>query len=441
MKREEYLLKSFIDNEEYIKKRSKEGIDNYRKGLGKILVVDKTGLPVGNAHILITQKSHDFKYGANLFMLDEFENKEKNAIYRELFSNYFNIATLPFYWDDLEPIEGKPRFASGSSKVYRRPSPDLCVEFCEENGITPKAHCLNYDRDTPKWLQKYNAIEQWKILERRINECAERYKNCIPYWEVTNETFWQEAKSLIYYDREYVERSFGIARKYFQSNRLIINEDQTIFRNPFLGDRANYFMQVERALLKGAPIDIIGFQYHQLVGAEEEELWIGGMFDPIRIYNVFDTFDALGKNYQMTEITIPCFDPKSIEAEQLQAELIKRLYTLWFGIPNMEAIIYWNAVDGYAYMAEPGDFTAGQNRLAGGLLRFDLTPKPALQVIEKLFQKEWHTETEIITKADGTAMFRGFYGEYEISVTANGKNEKITAKLSKNGSKEIKIRI
>ena len=65
---------------------------------------------------VLRQKTHDFGYGANIFMLDEFETEEKNAEYRRVFGEYFNMATVPFYWDTLEPDEGHPRFAKDSNK-------------------------------------------------------------------------------------------------------------------------------------------------------------------------------------------------------------------------------------------------------------------------------------------------------------------------------------
>jgi hypothetical protein len=44
-------------------------------------------------------------------MLDELETEEKNEKYKKYFAELFNMATLPFYWDTLEPEKGKPRYA------------------------------------------------------------------------------------------------------------------------------------------------------------------------------------------------------------------------------------------------------------------------------------------------------------------------------------------
>ena len=55
------------------------------------------------------QKSHEFRFGANLFMLDELETEEKNEKYKKHFADVFNMATLPFYWDATEPEKEKTR--------------------------------------------------------------------------------------------------------------------------------------------------------------------------------------------------------------------------------------------------------------------------------------------------------------------------------------------
>ena len=53
---------------------------------------------------------------------------ERAGYNRCTFYRYFNLATVPFYWNTLEPEYGKPRYAKDSVKIYRRPAPDLCME-------------------------------------------------------------------------------------------------------------------------------------------------------------------------------------------------------------------------------------------------------------------------------------------------------------------------
>ena len=147
------ILDLFDEQNDYVEEKVSHGIETYRKGDCKVRIVDKNGYPVVGAKIKFSQKSHEFRFGANIFMLDELETPEKNDIYKKCFADVFNMATLPFYWDALEPERGKPRYAKDSPKVYRRPAPDLCIEFCKEHGIEPREHALAYDAFFPAWLK------------------------------------------------------------------------------------------------------------------------------------------------------------------------------------------------------------------------------------------------------------------------------------------------
>ena len=42
----------------------------------------------------------------------------------------------------------------------------------------------------------------------------------------------------------------------------------------------------------------------------------------------------------------------------------------------------------------------GENYYYGGLLRYDLSPKPAYYTIKDLFEKTWHTDLECTTDSD-----------------------------------------
>lgn len=115
------VLDLFEEKKARTERRIAEGIEQYRKGDATITLVDVNGKHIKNAKVKIRQTSHAFRFGANLFMLEELESAEKNAAYKKAFADVFNMATLPFYWDTLEPTRGQPRYARDSGKVYRRP--------------------------------------------------------------------------------------------------------------------------------------------------------------------------------------------------------------------------------------------------------------------------------------------------------------------------------
>lgn len=456
--RYEKLLLPFESQKEYMNARIKDGIEANRKAFATFIAVDKDGKPVTNVKIRLKQKNHEFQHGANIFMLDEFETPEKNAEYKKRFPEAFNLATMPFYWDSFEPEDGKPRFDADSKKIYRRPASDLCLNYCREHGIEPKLHCLNYDLFRPAWLtEKYlTSAEIKKRLSRRMAEIAEHYADVIPGIEVINETLcWgsqiplENRRDNRYYgllaEPEIVEWSFKEAEKYFPHNELIINEATHAWLQDFKYDRTPYYMQIERALLKGARIDTIGFQNHFWWNngddAEANEAKI--YYDPYRIYESLDTFARLGKPLQITETTFPTPYKEGddlAEAEAVQAEIVKNMYSIWFSHSAVKGVIYWNLVDGYAWGAKQGDMTKGENFLRGGLFRFDLTPKPSFERIKKLFNEEWHTDEIAETNEYGTAFVKAFYGDYDLEIVKDGRTETRPFKFTKgNTEKTFKL--
>ena len=440
--RREEVFRAFDEHRDYMNDRISSGIENNRKGWIGIAVEDKDGTPVKDAHIHMVQKTHDFKYGANLFMLDEFAEPERCQMYREYFKGAFNLATLPFYWSDLEPEEGKPRFAKDSPKVYRRPAPDLCLEFCKESGIEPKAHCIAYDYWVPRWLKDADTETVKRAYIRRMEQLAEHYDGIIPTWEVTNELLFHanDSSSSFRVQPGYIDWCYEMANRYFPKSHLMINDAHCNIWNCFNYDQSSYYMQIENLLLKGARIEKIGMQYHMFYRREDEAKQTAIYYNPRRLYDVMDYYARLGRPLQITELTIPAYsnDP---EDEEIQAEIIKNIYSMWFSHAAMEGIIYWNVVDGYAAFAPQGDMTAGENYYYGGLVRYDFTPKPAYRMIKDLFGKVWHTDTEAVTGENGRADVKGFYGEYDVQINANGRTFIVPMHLCKTGKRVITVKV
>ncbi len=445
--RAERILKPFEENKAYMEDRIATGIEANRKGIGRLRFVDGEGNPVTKVHAQIRQKTHDFRFGANLFMLDELETEEKNAAYQERFCELFNLATLPFYWCDLEPEQGKPRFAKDSPKIYRRPAPDLCLEFCERKGIEPKLHCLNYDQWTPEWVADDPPTVK-RYLEKRIAEIGERYRDQIPGMEVINETLCGKTNHPVgkhstrfFHEPDLVEWSFEHARKHLPATKLIINEATPfIWGDAFKYNRGAYYMQIERALAKGASIDAIGMQYHMFYRMEEEEKMTAAFYDPHNLYAVMDQYADFGKPMQITEVTIPAYSALA-EDEAVQAEIIKYLYSIWFSHANMEAIIYWNLADGYAAFAPQGDMTYGENYYYGSLLRFDMSPKPAFNELKKLIHETWNTKLSLDSGEGDSLSMKGFFGDYEVCLTAGEKTVTTKIHLEKGAENDFVVRI
>ena len=443
------ILDLFEEQKDIVDQKVSEGIEKYRKGDGKIKIVDQNGAVISGATVKLKQKSHEFRFGANLFMLDELETEEKNEKYKKYFSDVFNMATLPFYWDSLEPERGNPRYAKDSKKIYRRPAIDLCIEFCEKHGIEPREHALAYESFFPKWLYDASVDEIKRELERRYSEISDRYAKKIPTIEVTNEMDWLKGKTNFYNEPNYVEWCFNLAKQYFPENTLAINECTGLAWMDRCRTTDKYYAYTEAAILKGARVDAIGMQYHLFNRRENEYKATRATLDPSNLYKHMDLYSNFQKPLQITEVTVPAYSWEP-EDEEIQADIIEKLYSVWFSHPNVEQIVYWNLVDGYAHFWDPdpakiaasqGDMTLGENYYYGGLLRFDLSPKPAYLKIKELLFERWHTETEIKTDKNGQADFRGFYGNYDVEISIGSQTYIKDISLKKNNDNQFEITI
>ena len=218
MKRE-VLLQFFDKYAAEVAEKTNEGIEKHRKGDFTITLNGKK-----EKQIKLTQKTHDFKFGCNAFMLASFETPEKEQLYKEKFAKVFNLAVVPFYWSDLEPEEGKLRFHKDSENIYRRPAPDIVLEFCREYGIEPKGHCLLWNDFLPQWLANYSEEEKKQKIEKRFREIAAEYADKIPAFDVINESAsnqWFGVEKLF---DGYDEFALDMGAKYFPNNEKIINE-------------------------------------------------------------------------------------------------------------------------------------------------------------------------------------------------------------------------
>lgn len=423
------LLESYTERSEMLKERNSAGIEKYRKGSFKI----KFNTPSPKS-VKIRQIRHKFLFGCTAFMLGSFEKAEKEEEYKKLFSRLFNQAVVPFYWSDLEPNEGEVRFSRDSVNIYRRPAPDICLDFCREYGIEPKGHCLIWNGALPQWLGRKSESERREALEHRFARISERYSESIPSFDIVNEsaTNYRYGAEDIFPD--YDRYGLMLGGKYFKNNRKILNETNGAiwYDYPTKGRYMAFNMQLAELLREGLPIDEIGLQYHIFETADgiESQTARDRFLNAKYMTEILDIYNSYGLPMHISEITVPSYTGRNAQNEEFQARLVENLYTTWFATENMKSIVWWNLVDGYAAYAPLGS-EEGENMYGGGLCRFDMTPKPAYGVLDRLINREWHTE--LSAECGGELDFRGFYGDYEITVCDAAGERRLTVSFDEDG--------
>jgi endo-1,4-beta-xylanase len=172
---------------------------------------------------------------------------------------------------------------------------------------------------------------------------------------------------------------------------------------------------VETLVKRNAPMDAVGIQSHMHRGEWTLE----------RAWEVCETYARFGKPLHFTEITVlsgqngwelPRPWASTPEGEQRQADYVERFYTLLFSHPAVEAITWWDFSDRFAWQGAPA-----------GLLREDLSPKPAYERVRRLIREQWWTPTQTLTtNARGTVRLRGYLGTYRLTIGAKTQQFELT---------------
>ncbi|MEO6053618.1 MAG: endo-1,4-beta-xylanase, partial [Chthoniobacterales bacterium] len=319
--------------------------------------------------------------------------------YQAEYCTLFNFATLPFYWGAFEAKQG----------VLDYPRLDRMAEWCAAHGITAKGHPLIYHEVWPAWASN-NPDEAIALLHGRVTDLIRHYKTTIAYWDVINEVNcaqWYSPSNgeCAWIDLDgpaaVVETSLSWART---AAREAGGPPKTFLYNDFDTSAANLAL-LSKLQADGKLPDAIGIQSHMHAGT-----W------PLtKVWQVCEAFGKLGKPLHFTEVTVlsGTSQASTPEGEARQADYVTQFYTLLFSHPSVHAISWWDMSDHDAWKNAPA-----------GLLRSDMSPKPAYTRLQELIHTKWWTKAEGMTGADGIYSTRAFYGDYQITVTAaSGKTK------------------
>jgi len=403
-------------------------IEKYRKGNFKIKVVDKDGNPVV-ATVRAEQKKHLFDFGTSALMLGNMGDKERE--YRNAVSNLFNFITTTFCWSVMETEPGKFRFEEGSEEIYRRPPSDRVLRFAKENGMKAKGQPLFCGRWCPDWVPK-DLDELKRLWINYVKEVAKRYDGEYSMFDVVNESYartWKNMEWLPIPYSELLKWMLETAGEIFSSACVMERNEGSHVNFGEFAER--YYEENKKLLDEGVRLDSIGFQFHFCDGkfCMEKLVSPSGISNLDNIYATYHKMSTLGVPLYISEITIPSvYEGMSLaEGEELQAELLESLYRLWFSIPNMRGIIYWNIKDGDAWKNE-GD-------CRGCLIDEYMRKKKSYYALEHLIKREWNTCLTSATDNDGILEFSGFYGDYDVNVAIDPKEEKaVSCSFDKEGS-------
>jgi endo-1,4-beta-xylanase len=405
-------------------KQAGENIEKYRKGNVTIQFKTRDGKMIRNAQVEINQKTHDFLFGCIIFDMIRNENAYREELFKARFKNIFNLAVFPFYWPGYESRQG---FTQWESMLPT-------INWCKANGITTKGHPLVWatQSGSPQWLTSYTVKETEELLKTRVINITAGFRDRIELWDVVNEPVnvktwkhkmqnfsdendWgvQDTISLI---ADYVEKALQWAHQGNPTANLLINEYKTLADKEIRKRYEDLLVELKQ---RNVPLSGIGIQAH-----EPRQEW----FSPEEVWKTFDLYYKIGYPIHITE-----FHPQSSGVSitgnwrtgswtpETQAEFTEQFVKLCFGHPAVVSINWWGFSDRNIWL--PG----------GGLIDEEYRPKPVYNMLDKLINQTWKTKTSGQTDNQGTISFRGFFGEYDITLkTPDGKIRVFPVHVSKN---------
>ena len=381
------------------RKEASKRIEKLRKADIKVKVT-KDGKVVEGAKISIKMKRHAFPFGS-AFAMRYLRQDSKNAkIYQEKILELFNSGgpENALKWLPLSGAWG-PKWQFQNTKKS--------LEWLKKHNIKTRGHVLLWPswKHTPKSLKDYEKNHE--KLKSAIDEHIEDItKKCEPYiyeWDVINEPFNNNDLMKVLGD-EVMAEWFVAARKNLPDTKLYLN-DFHIISKPAGEHYESFKKTVEQLLAAKAPIDGLGLQSH-----------FGSSLRPPE--DLLKTLDDLAQ-YKL-EIKITEFDVDSPHRELL-ANYTRDFLTVVFSHPSIKGFQMWGFWEGAHWKPD------------GAMYDQNWTERENLTAYKKLVFKDWWTDLAGKSDKAGSFATRGFLGDYEITVSLDGKEKTVQKALLKSG--------
>ncbi len=391
------------------RKEALKRIEKIRKNDMVINVVDENGNPIENAEVKADMTRHEFLWGVNLshYGIGPENIVDSNAHYFDGFLDEVKALGFNFV---VEGNSFKPS-SIGNNPKWVQDSYNWCVE----NDMDTRLHLLFWELEPTEgtYISEYqkNTWDKDKVsqdeirkrIETQINKLA-TFGNTIDALQidVINEIVLRHHNVVENVGYDEPVRMFNMARQIMPNIKLYVTETATGVDDPTM-DATKWFVAYLKYLKEiGCEYDAVGLQGHS-----------GGAAYP---QYVVQTLDMVGQ--YTDEISILEYDMSTSKPAE-RGPFTRDVLIASFSHPKMESFVLWQPV-------------GGGNPDNGILFDLDGTKRPAYYEWKKLITEDWMTHEELKTDKDGKASFRGFRGRYDITVTANGKSEKITVNLTDN---------
>lgn len=384
---------------------AEERIETLRKADLTVNVKSSNGNLIENAEVKVEMLKHKFGFGSALVTCRFQGNDCYDATYVEKLQNLdgeghgFNVGVTEnaLKWDGWEEEWlGSPDETAAA------------IQYLADNGIEMRGHTLfwpGYNMMPDDIVQNKNDLDYLRNrIAGRIDEMINHpvLSQHIREWDVLNEITTNRDIELAFKN----DPNFDSGREIYQEiikDVKTIDPDVKLYVNDYIvlsggGSGSNvvdrYMSYLDEMHESDNGFDGIGFQGH--IGSNPTSI--------LKLESVWNEFyERYGKPLKVTE-----YDVNELVDPEIQASYMKDFLTMTFSHPAMEAFIMWGFWDGNHWKGNAPMFDMQWNLKLGGQA-----------FIDKVF-KDWWTNENSASDANGSTTIRGFKGKYKVSVTVNG---------------------
>ena len=269
---------------------------------------------------------------------------DKDAAYRQLYVDHAKVITsdIALKMSRVAPKEGPLQFEAA----------DRLHQFCNQNKIPMRGHCLIWNEWVPQWIKAMTSAEREKFFDRYIDEVIGRYAGQFQSWDIVNEPFWPDHKAPggyrlgPWYDMfgpNYVKRTFQRAGSVDKRTKFVLNEAHAE-RDDNTGKqvRAGLLRLVDELKDAGVRLDAVGLQGH---------LQPRYPHDPARFHEFVQQLASRGVDIYITEFDVrdDTFPDDIAARDAMVADTAKRFLVDTLSVPAVKMLIAWQLADNYSF--------------------------------------------------------------------------------------------
>ena len=326
---------------------------------------------------------------------------------KDAYKNYFKIGVAVNQRNVVDPVQTdliKREFNSVTAENDMKPEPtepkegvfnwegaDRIANFCRQNGLKMRGHCLMWHSQIGKWMYEDNPTKEvfYERMRKHIHAVVNRYKDVVYCWDVVNEAMTDDANSIDPYRQspmyklcgdEFIAKAFQFAREADPKGLLFYNDYNEC--DPVKSQRI--YNMVKAMKQAGVPIDGIGMQGHYNIYGPTEQ----AVDDALTLYK------KVVKHIHVTELDIRVntemggqlrFSREGVNVSDSVKQHLADQYARVFNVFRkhkdvIECVTFWNLSDRDSWLGA-----------ANYPLPFDAQyqPKLAYDVIKNMLPAKW----------------------------------------------------